>query len=139
MESKRKQSYLVYVMFFVAIVAMLYMNIRQETDTDEALTISEVARDVQAGKVNRILIGKDDKVVVIYGAGEDAIERVSHKEPTTTLVEQLLNLGVSHNVLATGKIKIEARPLSTWELILSNLFVILPVIFMAGILFFFFP
>ncbi|MBT3320960.1 MAG: ATP-dependent zinc metalloprotease FtsH [Anaerolineae bacterium] len=138
MESKRKQSYLVYVMFFVAIVAMLYMNIRQETDTDEALTISEVARDVQAGKVNRILIGKDDKVVVIYGAGEDAIERVSHKEPTTTLVEQLLNLGVSHNVLATGKIKIEARPLSTWELILSNLFVILPVIFMAGILFFIF-
>jgi len=54
------------------------------------------------------------------------------------LVEQLLNLGVSHNVLATGKIKIEARPLSTWELILSNLFVILPVIFMAGILFFIF-
>ena len=138
MESKRSQSYLVYVLFFIAIIAMVYMNIKQDATVNEPLTISEVAHDVQAGKVNRVRVEKDDKVVVIYGTGEDAIERLSHKEPTTTLVEQLLNLGVSPEVLSSGNVKIEARPLSTWELVLSNLFIILPFIFMAGLLFFIF-
>ncbi len=138
MESKRNQSYLVYVMFFIAIVAMIYMNLKQDATAKEPLTISEVARDVQAGKVNRVLVEQDDKIIVIYGTGDDAVERVSHKEPTTTLVEQLLNLGVSSDVLSSGKIKIEARPLSTWEVLASNLFIILPVIFMAGILWFIF-
>jgi cell division protease FtsH len=125
-------------MFFIAIVAMIYMNLKQDATAKEPLTISEVARDVQAGKVNRVLVEQDDKIIVIYGTGDDAVERVSHKEPTTTLVEQLLNLGVSSDVLSSGKIKIEARPLSTWEVLASNLFIILPVIFMAGILWFIF-
>lgn len=138
MESKRSQSYLVYVLFFIAIIAMVYMNIKQDATTNEPLTISEVARDVQDGKVNRVRVEKDDKVVVIYGTGDDAVERLSQKEPTTTLVEQLLNLGVPPEVFASGKVKIEARPLGTWELILSNLFIILPFIFMAGLLIFIF-
>ena len=138
MESKRNQSYLVYVMFFIAIVAMVYMNVKQEANITEPLSISEVARDVEEGKVNRILVEKNDKIVVIYGKGDDAVERLSQKEPTTTFVEQLMNLGVSQDVLSSGKLEIVARPLSTWELILSNLFVILPVILMAGFLFFIF-
>ena len=138
MESKRNQSYLVYALFFIAIIAMVYMNVKQDTSSNEPLSISEVARDVQDGKVNRILVEKDDTVVVIYGTGEDAIERFSYKEPAGTLVEQLINLGVSEEALSSGKVKIEARPLSAWAGIVSNLFIILPVIFMAGILFFIF-
>ncbi|HIE24653.1 MAG TPA: AAA family ATPase, partial [Anaerolineales bacterium] len=125
-------------MFFIAIVAMVYMNVKQEANITEPLSISEVARDVEEGKVNRILVEKNDKIVVIYGKGDDAVERLSQKEPTTTFVEQLMNLGVSQDVLSSGKLEIVARPLSTWELILSNLFVILPVILMAGFLFFIF-
>ncbi len=117
---------------------MIYMNFKQDTTGKEPLSISEVARDVQAGKVNRILVEQDDKIIVIYGTGDDAVERVSHKEASTTLVEQLLNLGVSSDVLSSGKIKVEARPLSTWEVLASNLFIILPVLFMAGILWFIF-
>ena len=138
MESKRSQSYIVYILFFIAIIAMVYMNVEQEPNVAEPLAISDVARDVEEGKVNRILIKKDDEIVIIYGTGEDAVERLSHKEPTTTLVEQLLNLGVSSKILSSEELKIEMRPLTTWQLVASNLFVILPVIFMAGILFFIF-
>ena len=138
MESKRNQSYLVYVMFFIAILVMFFMNFNQDTKAKEPLSISEVARDVQAGKVNRILVEKDDEIVVIYGSGDDAVERISHKEPNTTLVEQLLNLGVSSDVLSSEKIKIEAKPLSTWEVVISNLFIILPALLMVGFLWFLF-
>ena len=138
MESKRNQSYFVYVLLFVAIVAMVFMNIGQSANSNEPLSLSEVARDVQGEKVNRILIEKDDKIVVIYGTEEDAVERLSRKEPTSTLVEQLLNLGVSQEAFSSGKVKIEARPLSTWQVVGSNLFVVLPVILMVGFLIFIF-
>lgn len=138
MESKRSQSFLVYTLLFIAIIAMVYMSVRQDGISNEPLSISEVARDVQAQKINRILVEKDDKIVVIYGTGEDAIERISHKEPSSTLVEQLINLGVSSEALFSGKIKVEARPPSAWSGFLASALYILPIIFMAGILWFIF-
>ncbi len=138
MESKRNQSYLVYTLFFIAIIAMIYMSVRQDAAFNEPLTISEVARDVQAEKVSRILVENNDELVVIYGSGDDAVERTSHKEPTTTLVEQLLNLGVPAEALSAANVKIEARPPSPWSGFLASALYILPVIFMAGVLFFIF-
>ena len=138
MESKKNQSYLIYIMFFIAIIAMLYMNVNDDASVPEPLAISEVARDVEEGRVNRILVKKDDQIVIIYGTGEDAVELLSHKEPNTTLVEQLLNLGVSSAALSSDNIKIEARPLTTWQIVGANLFVILPVILMVGFLVFIF-
>ena len=138
MESKRSQSFLVYTLLFIAIIAMVYMSVRQDAISNEPLSISEVAQDVQAQKVNRILVEKDDKIVVIYGAGDDAIERISHKEPSSTLVEQLINLGVSSEALSSGKVKVEARPPSAWSGFLASALYILPVLFMAGILWFIF-
>jgi len=137
-ESKRSQSFIVYALLFIAIIAMVFMSVRQDGISNEPLSISEVARDVQAQKINRILVEKDDKIVVIYGTGEDAIERISHKEPSSTLVEQLINLGVSSEALFSGKIKVEARPPSAWSGFLASALYILPIIFMAGILWFIF-
>ena len=51
MESKRSQSYLIYTLLFLAIIAMVYMNIKQGAVNDEPLTINEVARDIQQHKV----------------------------------------------------------------------------------------
>ncbi len=138
MESKRNQSYLVYTLFFIAIIAMVYMSVKQDAAFSEPLTISEVARDVQAEKVNRILVENNDELVVIYGTGEDAVERSSHKEQNSTLVEQLLNLGVPAEALAAENVKIEARPPSPWSGFFASALYILPVIFMAGVLWFIF-
>ncbi len=138
MESKRNQSYLVYTLFFIAIIAMVYMSVRQDAAFSEPLTISEVARDVQAEKVNRILVENNDELVVIYGTGDDAVERTAHKEPSSTLVEQLLNLGVPAGALSAENVKIEARPPSAWSGFFASALYILPVIFMAGLLWFIF-
>ncbi len=138
MESKRNQSYLVYTLLFIAIIAMVYMSVKQDAAFNEPLTISEVARKVEAGDVNRILVDTNDEIVVITGDGENAIEQTSHKEPTSTLVEQLLNLGVSPEALASERLKIEARPPSPWSGFFASALYILPVIFMAGVLWFIF-
>ena len=138
MESKRNQSYLVYVLFFIAIIAMIYMNVAQGAETEDVLTINELARAVQDGDVNRILIQEDNTIIAVYGTGEDEIERLSHKEISGNLVEQLLNLGVSHEALSSDRVKIEVRPPSSWAGFVASALYILPVIFMAGILFFIF-
>ena len=138
MESKRNQSYLVYVLFFIAIIAMIYMNVAQGAKTEDVLTINELARAVQDGDVNRILIQEDNTIIAVYGTGEDEIERLSHKEISGNLVEQLLNLGVSHEALSSDRVKIEVRPPSSWAGFVASALYILPVIFMAGILFFIF-
>jgi len=137
-ESKRNQSYLVYTLLFIAIIAMVYMSVRQDAAMNQPLTISEVARAVEAGDVDRIIVDTNDDLVVITGDGEDAIERASHKETGTTLVEQLLNLGVSAEYLSSENLKIEARPPSSWSGFLASALYILPVIFMAGVLWFIF-
>lgn len=138
MESKRSQSYLVYILLFIAIIAMVFKSVDQETSVIEPLTISEVASDVEAHKVSRIFVENDDKLIVIYGTGEDETERIAYKEPSGSFVEQLLNFGVSSEALSSQNIKIEARPVSAWAKALANIFIILPVIIMVGIFWFIF-
>ena len=138
MESKRNQSYFVYTLLFIAIIAMVYMSVRQDAAMNQPLTISEVARAVEAGTVDRIIVESDDDIVVITGDGEQAVEQASRKEAGTTLVEQLINLGVSPDALTGDNIKIEARPPSAWSGFFASALYILPVIFMAGILWFIF-
>ena len=138
MESKRNQSYFVYTLLFIAIIAMVFMSVRQDAAMNQPLSISEVARAVEAGDVDRIIVETNDDIIVITGDGDDAVERVSHKEPDSTLVEQLINLGVSAEALSAERIKIEARPPSAWSGFLASALYILPVVFMAGILWFIF-
>ena len=139
MDSKSNQSYFVYLLLLIAVVAMVYsMSTNPEAAKQEPLTINELASDVQAHKVTRIVVEENDKVHVIYGTGEDAIERISRKEPSETLVAQLVRLGVSPEDLSPSNVKIEVRPPSAWGSILANALYILPVIFMAGLLWFIF-
>jgi cell division protease FtsH len=137
-ESKRNQSYFVYTLLFIAIIAMVYMSVRQDAVMNQPLSISEVARAVEAGDVDRIIVQSNDEIVVITGDGENAVERSSHKETGTTLVEQLINLGVSPEALSADRLKVEARPPSAWSGFLASALYILPVVFMAGVLWFIF-
>lgn len=138
MESKRNQSYLVYALLFIAIIAMVFMSVKEDNNVSETLTINEVARDVQKGLISRVAVEENDKLTLIYGSGEDQIERTAQKEPSPSFVEQLLNLGVPAEALSPDKVVIEARPPSAWSGFLASALYILPVIFMAGILWFIF-
>jgi cell division protease FtsH len=136
--NSRSQSFIVYVILAVALGAMLFMGFRQDSGAQEKLTINEVAQDVEMGKVSRIVVENDDRVRVIYGSGDNAVERMSQKESTSTLVEQLLSLGVTPAELSPENVKIEIKAPSTWAGILSGALYILPVLFMAGVLWFIF-
>jgi cell division protease FtsH len=99
------------------------------------LTINEVASAIEGGSVARVVIQNDDTIHIVYKNGKEAD---SHKESTATLVDQLVSLGVKPEQLASGSVKIEVKPPSQWAGILSSLLYILPVIFMAGVLWFIF-
>jgi cell division protease FtsH len=131
----RNQSFIVTLLLIVAAVAMVVMAFQRESNAQESLTINEVAGDIQAGSVARVIIESDDTLRVVYDNGE---EKESHKETTATLVEQLLSLGVIADQLSPSNVKIEVDPPSQWSGVLSGALYILPVIFMAGVLWFIF-
>jgi len=133
----RNQSFVVTFLLIVAAVAMIVMAFQRDSGSSDKLTINEVARDIQAGKVARVVIDSDDSLRVIYTSGsEDGVQ--SYKEANSTLVQQLLDLGVSQDRLTPENIKIEVKPPSQWAGIVSGALYILPVIFMAGVLWFIF-
>jgi cell division protease FtsH len=133
--SNRTQSFVIYFLLIVAIGAMLYVGFRQGSAAPEPLTINEVANAIQSGTVARVVINSDDTIHIVYKSGKEAD---SNKEPTTTLVDQLISLGVTQTQLSSSNIKIEVKPPSQWAGILSSLLYILPIIFMAGVLWFIF-
>ncbi len=135
MNSNRTQSFIIYLLLLVAIGAMLYVGFRQDNSTQQPLTINQVAKAIQDGTVARIIIENDDTIHIIYKSGKEAD---SHKETSATLVDQLVSLGVTPQQLSSDNVMIEVRPPSQWAGILSSLLYILPVIFMAGVLWFIF-
>ena len=137
----RNQSFVVTFLLIVAAIAMVVMALNRESTTEESLTINEVAADIMAGRVARVVIEDGDGLRVIYKAGGEAQTRTgleSYKESNSTLVEQLLALGVTPEQLSSENVTIEVRPPSQWAGILSGALYILPVIFMAGVLWFIF-
>src|SRR5512144_2169436 len=133
--SNRTQSFIIYFLLLVAIGAMLYVGFRQDNASQQPLTINEVAKAIQSGTVARVVIENDDTIHIVYKSGKEAD---SHKETSATLVDQLLSLGVTPAQLSSDNVKIEVKPPSQWAGILSSLLYILPVIFMAGVLWFIF-
>jgi cell division protease FtsH len=133
----RNQSFVVTFLLIVAAVAMIVMAFQKESSSSQSLTINEIARDIKAGKVARVVIEDGDNLRVIYTNGdENGIE--SYKESNSTLVEQLLALGVTPEQLSPESVMIEVKPPSQWTGIVSGALYILPVLFMAGVLWFIF-
>jgi cell division protease FtsH len=122
-------------LLIVAVLAMVYMAFQQDSGDQKNLTINEVALAIQNGDIARIVVENDDRLRVIYTSGEESLSR---KEPVTTLVDQLISLGVSTERLSAENVKIEVEAPSSWAGILSAAVYILPVIFMAGVLWFIF-
>ncbi|MBA4419715.1 MAG: cell division protein FtsH [Anaerolinea sp.] len=119
-------------MLLVAIGVMLFYSARQTTASTEGLTINQLAMDIQANKVTRIVVD-ENKLRVIYADGE----KTTNKEDGATLVEQLLNLGVPSEQLRNNTI-IEVKAPGAWIGFMSTLGVILPIIILAGFVWFIF-
>ena len=133
--NSRTQSFIIYFLLIVAIGAMLYVGFRQDSNAPVPLTINQVAQSIQNGDVARVLIQSDTQIHIVYKSGKEAD---SNKESSATLVDQLVSLGVTAAQLSPNNVIIEVQPPSPWAGILSSLLYILPVIFMAGVLWFIF-
>ena len=107
---------------------MVYFNIQKQPAAQGPLTISQVAQQIEAGKVTRIIVKNDNSLTVI-SASNSTIEQTARKEPETTLVSQLLALGVTPDQLA--KVTIEVNPPSPWAGVLTLASYLLPVILFA--------
>jgi len=134
--NSRGQSFFVYFLLLVAIGAMLYMGFSNNTNRIEPLTISKVAQQVQKGEIARIIIQGNDVIRVVNANGTEDTAAESRKESNLTLVEQLLNLGVTHEQLS--KVEIQVSAPSAWAGIGTALFYILPFLLFGGLLFFIF-
>ncbi|HEX9616707.1 MAG TPA: ATP-dependent zinc metalloprotease FtsH [Anaerolineales bacterium] len=134
MNPTRNRSSIIYLLLFVAIIVMVVYNFQQQATTQEALTINEVAADIQNGNIKRI-IEDDNRLRVIYANGT---ERASHKEASATLVEQLKELGVTTERLTPENVKIEIKPPSAWLGIATALGYFVPFLLLAGVFWFVF-
>jgi cell division protease FtsH len=131
----RNQSYIIYLLLFIAIVAMIYFNIQKQPNAQGPLTISQVAQQVSEGKIARITV-KNDSSLTVISSSNSTIEQTARKEPETTLVSQLLALGVTPEQLS--KVSIEATPPSPWAGLLTLASYLLPVILFAVLFWFIF-
>ncbi|MBE3037976.1 MAG: ATP-dependent zinc metalloprotease FtsH, partial [Chloroflexi bacterium] len=127
---------MIYLLLFIAIVAMVYFNVRQQPNAQGPLTISQVAQQIQDGKITRIVVKDDNSLLVISSGGSSPIEQTARKEPETTLVSQLVAFGVTPEQLAN--VTIEVTPPSSWAGILNLAYIILPVIMIGGLFMFIF-
>ena len=134
--NSRNQSYMIYLLLFIAIVAMVYFNVKQQPNAQGPLTISQVAQQIQDGKITRIVVKEDNSLQVISSGGSGPIEQTARKEPETTLVSQLVAFGVTPEQLAN--VTIEVTPPSPYAGILNMAIYILPVIMIGGLFWFIF-
>ncbi len=135
MNPTRNRSSIIYLLLFIAIISMVVYNFQQSSTTQEALSINELAAEIQAGKIERI-VEDDNRLRIIDEKGN---ERTSYKERDSTLVEQLKALGVTTEQLQSeNNIRIEIKPPSAWLGIATALGYILPFIILAGVFWFVF-
>lgn len=133
--NSRNQSYIVYILLLVAIVALVLVNINRSASNQDVMTINEVANDIKKGLVGKV-VEEENKLTIVY---KDGTEKTSNKEVDATLVQQLIDLGVTPEELSPDKgIKVDIRPPSQMLDILTILGYALPFLFLAGALWFIF-
>lgn len=129
----RKQSYFIYLLLFVAIIALLIYNYGQSNVSSKTLSINEVAQGIKSGEITRI-VENDNRLTIYYK--EEGTQGTSTKETNATLIEQLTQFGVTPDQLHPSKIKIEIKAPSALLGIFTTLGYILPFLFLGAAFFF---
>jgi len=127
------QTNFVYFLILIALVAMIFMNINQDS-SQTVISINELASQITSGNVSKIVEDENSLVVTL----KDGSENIAIKESGATLVEQLLNYGVTADALNHSNISIEVKQPSEWGAIISFLGYILPFILVGAAFFFIF-
>ncbi len=130
MNSPRGRNTLVLVIL-VSIVAILVIQFRAGAPQPERLYLNEVAREIAAGNVSRVVVDENN-LEVIFRDGTSAFSR---KEPTKTTIEQLVDLGLTPDALTSESLQIEIKQPSDWNTVVSLITYLLPGLLVVGLIF----
>lgn len=131
MNSPRGRNSLVFLILLM-IIAVLFFQFRNETTQTEPLLFNELAAKIKAGEVARIIVDENDLEVIYH----DGTRGVSRKEPTKTTVEQLKDLGVTHEELTLRNVELEIKEPSDLGTVISLVTYILPALLVVGLIWF---
>ena len=132
--NSRNQSYIIYLLLFVAIIVMLLYNFSDQSNGQNSLSINEVAQEIKNNNISKIIEDENHLTITML----DGSQTKSAKESTSSLVEQLLQLGVTTEQLSAENVKIEIKLPSPWVGIFTMLGYILPFLLLGGAFFFIF-
>ena len=135
----RNQSYIIYILLLIAIITLVVWNIGNTGGDDGTMTINEVAQAIQEEKVAKI-VGDENRLTITMKGGEqsEVVKKTSTKNSSATLVEQLLQLGVTPEQLSPNIVTIDIKAPSPWVGILTTFGYILPILLLGGAFFFIF-
>ena len=133
--NSRGQSFFIYVLLGIAIVAMVVYSLTSQGSIQDVKTINEVAADIKSHLVSKVVLDSDNNLKITY---TDGSQRTSTKEADGTLISQLIGMGVQPADLDPSKLTMEIKPPSRWMGFLTILGYILPVIILGGAFFFIF-
>jgi len=131
----RNQSFFISTLLLLSMVAMIFYGVRENAFGKQTIPINQLAADIEAGLVGKIDI-KGDEVFVTYRDLSQAATSTS-KDPNSSLIEQLVQLGVSPEKLRDSNLKINVVLPGFWAQALSILANFLPFVLMAVLFFFF--
>jgi cell division protease FtsH len=127
------QTNFVYLLIFIAILAMVFLNFDQTT-AQSVISINQLASKIQAGEVQKIIEDEDSLTIIT----KDEQELTSTKESGSTLVEQLIQYGVTTEELQTSNVTIEIKQPGAWVSVLSIISYLLPFLIIGASFFFIF-
>lgn len=131
----RNQSFFISALLLLSMVAMIFYGVRENAFGRQTIPINQLAADIEAGLVGKIDV-KGDEVFVTYRDLTQAATSTS-KDPNSSLIEQLVQLGVSPEKLRDPNLKINVVLPGFWAQALNLLANFLPFILMAVLFFFF--
>ena len=130
--NQRRQSYLIYSLLMMAIMAFVFLNFGQSAQDQRTIGLNRLAADIQAGQISRVILD-DYNITATYKNGE---EKNSVMDARASLPSQLADLGVSAEMLQAEGLSIEVKPESALVLFWNAISLFLPFLIMG--LFFWF-
>lgn len=124
---------LVFLMLVVIVVILVY-QFQGTVEQPDQMFFNQVAETMHAGDIARIVVDENKLEIVL----KDGTNAVSRKEPSTSLVDQLIELGVTADDLTTSGFELEFKEPSNWNMVLSLITYIFPVLLIVGLMVFMF-
>ncbi|NLG41327.1 MAG: AAA family ATPase, partial [Chloroflexi bacterium] len=115
---------------------MVFYGFQEQAFGTQPIPINQLAADIEADLVGKIEI-KGDDIFVTYRDVTNRAATTTAKDPDTSLIEELVLLGVSPEKLRDPNLKIEIVLPGFWANAATLLINFLPFILMAFVFFFF--